>query len=267
MAEKRMFNKQLIDSDLFLEMPSTTQLLYFHLGMRADDEGFVDAPKKIIRAVGCSEDDLKLLIAKGFVICFNSGIIVITHWKMHNTVQKDRFKPTFYEAEKALLNIKSNKVYELKEPAVNELDTTCIQPVSNMETQIRLDKIRLDLDKNKRESTSVDTRNAFDYQSVVNSFNSICSSLPKVQKLNDKRKKAIKNAASLLGEMSFEEYFKLVEGSDFLSGRTGKWTGCCFDWVLNGANLTKVIEGNYTNKQPQANQTIERDYSGDFWED
>ena len=267
MAEKRMFNKQLVDSDLFLEMPSTTQLLYFHLGMRADDEGFVDAPKKIIRAVGCSEDDLKLLIAKGFVICFNSGIIVITHWKMHNTVQKDRFKPTFYEAEKALLNIKSNKVYELKEPTVTKTDTYCIQSVSNMETQIRLDKNRLDLDKNNIVSTVVDCRNAFDYQSVVNSFNSICSSLPKVQKLTDKRRKAIKNAASQLGEISFEKYFELVESSDFLSGRNGKWTGCCFDWVLNGANLTKVIEGNYSDRQPQTNQTIERDYSGDFWED
>lgn len=124
-----------------------------------------------------------------------------------------------------------------------------------------------DKDKDIISSTSVDCRNAFDYQAVVNSFNSICSSLPKVQKLNDKRRKSIKSAASLLGEMSFEEYFKLIESSDFLSGRSGRWTGCCFDWVLNGANLTKVVEGNYSDRQPQTNRMIERDYSGDFWED
>lgn len=129
------------------------------------------------------------------------------------------------------------------------------------------DKEKEENKKDSISSTTVDCRNAFDYQSVVNSFNSICSSLPNVQKLTDKRRKAIKNATSLLGEMSFEEYFKLVEGSDFLSGRNGKWTGCCFDWLMNGANLTKVIEGNYADRQPQTKQTVERDYSGDFWED
>lgn len=262
-----MFSGIIVDSDKFLDMPLSTQALYFHLGMRADDEGFIGSPKKIIRAVNCTEDDLKILISKGFVICFDSGIVVITHWKLHNTIPKDRFKATVYEDEKSKITEKNNKSYELKEPIVNNLVTTCIQPASNTETQYKLSQIKLNKDKEESMSTTVDTRSAFDYQSVVNSFNSICSSLPSVQKITDKRRKAIKNAASLIGEMSFEEYFKQIESSDFLSGRNGKWTGCCFDWVLNGANLTKVIEGNYVNKQPQANQTVERDYGGDFWED
>lgn len=266
MGSHRMFTNTITDSDLFLEMSLSAQALYFHLGLHADDEGFVSSPKRIVRATGCNEDDLKLLIAKGFVICFDSGIIVITHWNLHNNIRKDRKKITLYEAEKALLSL-DNGVYAESD---NHLTTIC-QPFVNQTTaQDKLSKVKLskvNISEKNNMSTAVDCRNAFDYQSVVNSFNSICSSLPKVQKLNDKRRKAIKSAASLLGEMSFEEYFKLIESSDFLSGRNGKWTGCCFDWVLNGANLTKVIEGNYSNRQPQTNQTVERDYSGDFWED
>lgn len=115
-------------------------------------------------------------------------------------------------------------------------------------------------------STSVDGRTAFDYQSVINSFNSICTSLPKVQKLTDTRKKKIKNTSKLLGEMTFEDVFCKVESSDFLSGRNGKWTACCFDWILNPTNLTKIIEGNYANKQSTITNT-QRNYEGDFWDE
>lgn len=162
-----MFTKSIIDSDLFLEMPLSTQALYFHLCMRADDEGFLSSPKRILKAIGCNEDDLKLLISKGFVICFDSGIVVITHWNMHNHIQKDRFRPTIYEAEKALLTSKGNKEYALKEPYKLILDTNCTQNVSNADTQNRLDKNRLDKVSIDTLSTSVDGRTAFDYQSVV----------------------------------------------------------------------------------------------------
>ncbi len=264
MAEKRMFTKSIIDSDLFLEMPLSTQALYFHLGMRADDEGFINSPKKIIRAVNCNEDDLKLLISKGFVICFDSGIIVITHWNMHNHIQKDRFKPTIYETEKALLTSKSNKEYTLKEPYQSILDTNCTQNVSKVDTQNRLDKNRLDKSSIDTLSTSVDGRISFDYQAIVNSFNLICTSLPKVQKLTDTRKKKIKNASKLLNEITFDDIFGKVESSDFLSGRNGKWTACCFDWVLNPTNLTKIIEGNYDNKATQSAQRPIRNYEEEF---
>ena len=99
MADKRMFSLKIVDSDLFLDMPLSSQCLYFHLSMRADDDGFVNNPKKIIKIIGANEDDLKILIAKGFVIVFEQGIIVITHWKINNFIRKDRYKPTLYENE------------------------------------------------------------------------------------------------------------------------------------------------------------------------
>lgn len=139
MAERRMFAKTIIDSDAFLDMPLSSQCLYFHLSMRADDEGFLNNPKKIQRMVGASEDDLKLLLAKNFIIAFDTGVVVIKHWKIHNYIQSDRFKKTVYTEERAMLKEKENKAY-----------TLCIQDVSKTETQDRLEielgKDRLDKD-------------------------------------------------------------------------------------------------------------------------
>jgi hypothetical protein len=127
MAERRMFAKQIIDSDAFLDMPLSAQALYFHLSMRADDDGFLNNPKKIQRMVGASDDDCKLLLMKRFIIAFDSGVVVIKHWKIHNYIQKDRYKPTIYQEEKSLLTEKDNKVY-----------TDCIQDVPTLETQYRV---------------------------------------------------------------------------------------------------------------------------------
>ena len=133
MAERRMFAKTIIDSDAFLDMPISSQCLYFHLSMRADDDGFINNPKKIQRTVSCSEDDLTLLIAKKFIIPFQSGIVVIKHWKIHNYIQKDRYKATVYQEEKNMLGTKQNGSYKL-------LDTQCIQDVSSLEAQVSLGK-------------------------------------------------------------------------------------------------------------------------------
>jgi hypothetical protein len=113
MAERRMFAKTIIDSDAFLDMPLSTQALYFHLSMRADDEGFINNPKKIQRMIGASEDDLKVLIAKSFVIPFESGIVVIKHWKIHNYIRADRIIPTKYTEEKGALFTKENGAYTI----------------------------------------------------------------------------------------------------------------------------------------------------------
>ena len=137
MAKKRMFSKQITDADAFMDMPLSTQALYFHLNMNADDDGFVNSPKRISRTIGASEDDLKLLIAKNFIIPFESGVVVVKHWKMHNTIQKDRYTPTVYTEEKSLLIEKDNKAYSL-------VDTECIQNGYKLDTQNRLDKNRLD---------------------------------------------------------------------------------------------------------------------------
>ena len=156
MAERRMFTKKITESDAFLDMPSSTQALYFHLNMSADDDGFVNNPKKIQRMVGASDDDIKLLIAKSFVITFDSGIIVIKHWKMHNYIQKDRYKPTDYIDEKSMLSIKKNKSYTLNVPV---LDTESVQDVSIGKDRLgkdRLGKVRVDKDKEKKEHVVYD---------------------------------------------------------------------------------------------------------------
>lgn len=144
MAERRMFAKNIIDSDAFLDMPLSTQALYFHLSMRADDDGFVNNPKKIQRMIGCSDDDIKLLIAKNFLIPFESGVVVIKHWKIHNYIQKDRYKETLYQQEKAMLIENNSNGYSL--------DTKCIQDVSKLDTQVRLGKDSIELDKDSKES-------------------------------------------------------------------------------------------------------------------
>lgn len=132
MAERRMFAKTIIDSDAFLDMPLSTQALYFHLCMRADDDGFINNPKKIQRMIGASEDDVKLLIAKRFIIPFETGVVVIKHWKIHNYIAKDRYKETVYQEEKQQLELKDNGSYTMS--------PGCIQNVYSLETQVRLGK-------------------------------------------------------------------------------------------------------------------------------
>lgn len=148
MAERRMFTKKITESDAFLEMPMSAQCLYFHLNMSADDDGFVNNPKRIQRLVGASDDDMKLLIAKSFIIVFDSGIIVIKHWKMHNYIQADRYKPTDYTDEKSMLYLKKNKAYTLTE---SDMYTKCIQDVSIGKD--RLGKDRLGKNNNKSDKT------------------------------------------------------------------------------------------------------------------
>ncbi len=130
-----MFAKTIIDSDAFLDMPLSTQALYFHLSMRADDDGFINNTKKVQRMLGCSDDDMKILLSKNFVIPFDTGVCVIKHWKIHNLIQKDRYKPTIYGEHKEQLSLKDNNVYTL--------DTVCIQDVSSLEPQVSIGKASL----------------------------------------------------------------------------------------------------------------------------
>ena len=139
MAERRMFAKTIIDSDAFLDMPASSQMLYFHLAMRADDDGFVNNPKKIQRMIGAADDDLKLLLVKNFILAFDTGIIVIRHWKIHNYIQKDRYVPTIYQDEKERLTTNAG-VY-------TKNGTQCIQPVSSLDTQVSIGKDRIGKDR------------------------------------------------------------------------------------------------------------------------
>lgn len=138
MAERRMFAKTIIDSDAFLDMPTSARLLYYDLSMRADDDGFINSPKKIIRMTGASDDDLKVLIAKKFVIPFENGIVVIKHWKIHNYIAKDRYTETKYKEEKAMLQLDENNAYTLNEGKPLNLIEKTKQPLSEAR-QKRLD--------------------------------------------------------------------------------------------------------------------------------
>ena len=143
MAERRMFAKTIVTSDAFLDMPASTRCLYFLLGMVADDDGFVNNPKSIMRQAGSTVDDMNLLIAKRFILNFNSGVVVIKHWCIHNTIQKDRYKETKYLEEKSTLMLDENKAYT---EAETDVYPECIQAVSNPDTQVRLGKDRLSQD-------------------------------------------------------------------------------------------------------------------------
>lgn len=114
MAERRMFAKTIIDSDAFLDMPMSARLLYYDLSMRADDDGFNNSPKKVMRTIGASVDDLNILIARKFIIPFEGGVVVIKHWKIHNYIRKDTYIETKYKEEKALLELDENKAYRVK---------------------------------------------------------------------------------------------------------------------------------------------------------
>ena len=158
MAERRMFAKTIIDSDAFLDMPLSTQALYFHLSMRADDEGFINNPRKIQRMVGASDDDLKILEAKNFVIPFESGIVVIKHWRIHNWIRADRIVQTKYTDERSLLQVKENGSYTV---AVSQMSDTCQSLDSHMsdscQSNVSIGKYSIvedSIDKVNRESKS-----------------------------------------------------------------------------------------------------------------
>lgn len=139
MAERRMFAKTIIDSDAFLDMPLSSQALYFHLSMRADDEGFINNPRKIVRMVNASNNDMDILTAKKFIIPFDSGVVVIKHWKIHNYIRGDRFHATKYEEERSQLTEKDNGAYtrvSVGIPSDNQLG-------DKRETEVRLGKVRL----------------------------------------------------------------------------------------------------------------------------
>lgn len=246
MAERRMFSKTIIDSDAFLELPLTAQALYFHLSMRADDDGFVNNPKKIQRMIGATDKDSKLLIDSKFIIIFESGIIVIKHWKIHNYIRNDRHKETIYKKEMSMLDIKNNE-YVL-------CQSFGIPNGYQMDTQVRLGKDSIG--KVNNTLVSCDTNAAakndaikIDFDAIITSFNKICVDLPKVKNITDKRKKAIKSAYNEITKFGgFDAFFQKVHNSDFLCGRKiGSSWKSSFDWIMKKQNIIKIIEGNYDN--------------------
>jgi hypothetical protein len=180
LAQRRMFSLKIIDTDLFLDMPITARLLYYDLSMRADDDGFVASPKKIQKMIGCSDDDLKILIAKQFVIPFQSGVCVIKHWKIHNLIRSDRYTETEYKQEKSML-VEVDSKYEIE--GVNGMQNV-IPNGNQMEPQVRLGQVRSGEDRVGQDNTIVNE--VFDYYCEV--FKGLYTRLT----LTDKRKSHIK---------------------------------------------------------------------------
>jgi len=199
MAEKRMLTMKICDSDAFLEMPLSTQCLYFHLNMRADDDGFIGNPKKIQRIIGSSEDDLRLLIMKKFLLVFDHGVIVIKHWKMHNTIQKDRYKPTSYQDELSQLEEKKDKSYTFTRANDQKMFPECIQNVS-AGLGLGLD---IDLEKDIV---------ALPYQEIIEYLN---QKAKKKFRVVDKTRKLI--------QARFNEKFTLEDFKKVIDNQTVKW--------------------------------------------
>ena len=180
MAQKRMFDKTITNSDSFLDMPVSTQNLYFHLSMNADDDGFIDNWKSIIKMTSSKEDDLRILVAKSYVIPFENGVIVIKHWRINNFLRKDRYKPTKYFKEFEQLSIAKNQEYELKkfdgQPMVNpdknsieenNILTTTIEDInSSQNLNSDNDLIEVDDIYSYLEKAWGRTLNSFEYQLI-----------------------------------------------------------------------------------------------------
>ena len=268
MAERRMFAKTIIDSDAFLDMPLSTQALYFHLSMRADDEGFINNQKKIQRMVGASDDDLKLLILKNFIIPFESGVVVIKHWKIHNYIRGDRKKATAYPEEMALLEEKENGAYTFRKdlpvievktdekitclPSDSQVTVKCLSSDSQVpvKCQHRIGKDRIGKDRIGEDRGSCNE--------VVDLYHTICTSYPEVKVLSDARKKAIKARLNVYDLDDFKTVFEKAQASDFLKGANSKNWSATFDWMIKDANMAKILDGNYdgTKTKPQAQQGI-----------
>lgn len=266
MANKRMFTMKIVDTDAFLDMPLSTQCLYFHLNMRADDDGFIGNPKRIEKIIGANDDDLKLLIAKRFVILFDDGVIVIKHWRMHNTLSRDRYIETSYTDEKKKLLLKDNGSYSLTNG--NSIDDTKLIERSNRQTQNRrkidvqkthsdIDKdidsdIELDKDKEKDIKdliVSKDTIRQTDVQRIIDEWNTLEEfGITPVKRMTPKREQAVK---ARIRQNCVEDILESIENirrSTFLQGQNKNGWMVTFDWFLKPGNFAKVFEGQYADK-------------------
>lgn len=224
MAERRMMAKSVIDTDTFLDMPASTQNLYFHMLLRADDDGFIASPKGILRIIGASDDDLKLLLAKQYLFRFESGVVVIKDWKIHNYIQSDRYKPSL-QPERELLTITANKEYTLTNSDVSDMDTECIQNVSIGKVRlgkVRLGKVRLDKNNNEECEKSHSKRKRFKPPT-----------LEEVEEYCKERNNGI-------DAQYFIDYYE-ARGWELSKGRKVKsWKHCINTWEKNNFNRKPV---------------------------
>lgn len=236
MAQRRMFSRKITETDRFLEMPLSSQALYFHLNMGADDEGFIDKAKTIQRTIGASDDDMKLLIAKGFLIPFDSGVVVIRHWRIHNYIQSDRFQSTLYQSEKAQLEYDKSKTASLK-PIGN-----CIQNVSKMETQVRLSKGSLDKDSLTTYPTVSDNEEEdIPYKEIISYLN---------EKANRNYRPNIQKNKTLI-KARWSEGFRLDDFKHVIDTTVKDWSGTKYEKYLRPETLFGSKFEGYLNQAPR----------------
>lgn len=275
MAKRRMFTLDVCGSDAFLDMPFDAQCLYFHLNLRADDDGFIGNARTIMRSIGMhNEDNLKLLMAKGFIIPFENGIIVVTHWRMHNNLSRNRYHETQYIDEKSILRIKTNKSYSLVEGEyLNDKKL-----IENSKRQVRRDEdaTKTDSDKIRLEKISIDKIREDDVdEKIINQilelYLEICKSYPTVRTLSEKRKEIIIASLKIYSLGDFKFVFETAESNDFLKGNNKDEWKASFDWLIQADNMAKVLKGNYdpfkkTQKQNAYNNFHQREYDPEEYE-
>ena len=225
MAERRMFAKQIIDSDAFLEMPLSAQALYFHLSMRADDDGFINNPKKTQRLINASDDDFKLLLLKRFVLAFESGVVVIKHWRIHNYIRNDRYKPTVYTEEKSTLQLNENGAYTDK---VYQMDTNGIPNGYQMDTQDRLGKVSLGKDSKECACVCEDTPTLRFTPPTIEEVTAYC-----------------KERGNRVDAQQFIDFYT-ANGWMVGKNKMKDWKACVRTWERRDA---KPTETNYTQRQ------------------
>lgn len=211
MAERRMFAKTIIDSDAFIDMPLSTQALYFHLSMRADDDGFINNSKRIQRMIGASEDDLKLLFVKNFVIPFETGVVVIKHWKIHNYIRNDRYKETVYLEEKNQLETKENNGYTLKK-------NVGIPNGYQMDTQVRIEIGKSKDSKDKNSKVKDVDKEYFSNKELNDLFLDFLKMRKQLKAVNSER--AINSLLNTLSKYDDDTKYKMIENSI-----TNSWKG------------------------------------------
>lgn len=249
MAERRMFAKAIVLSDAFLDMPLSARCLYFTLGMFADDDGFVGSPKGIMRQCGASQDDMLALIQKRFVLAFESGVIVIKHWRINNYLRNDRYTSTTYLEEKATLELDEKNAYTEKNGfGIPSMGIPSIGKVSIEKDSIGKDRLGEDRTE-ESEETSDD---------VLEQYTLLCPSFPKVRKLTDKRKKQVRALLKTFTLEEIKEGFRKAEESSFLKGDNDRKWKADFDFLTNQNNLTKVLEGKYEARKSKEQSIAER---------
>lgn len=258
MAERRMFTKKITDSDAFTTLPPTTQALYFHLCMDADDDGFNNRIRKAMFNAHADQNDFNLLVQYRFILPFESGVIVIKHWKMHNIIRNDRYHETEYIEEKSMLLLKENGVYT---ESRNQMTTTWQPSDNQMEPEVRIGKDSLGKDRLIITSSNEDVcpsevkdeENKDALKSITTMWNTLTAyGIKPIRSIvpESERHRLLRARFRQYGEESFAEIVDKIKESDFLQGKNNKGWTVSFDWVIRPNNYPKVLEGNYDNRNP-----------------